>query len=315
MRAIVPRYSARRLPRPATRLLLSVVVLVGGVIAAVTPLSGAAAGTRAEGTCSPGSTNTCPTPSQDGYVYAYDARTNAFVPVPAGAAGNPTTGATYSYALSPACPQSQPFGTSSCVGAQQFCAATGSSGLHENVWRKELEPQPTDWTMVGDVCIGALPEPVDAGHLLNDVVEYEQLTVPTPEPTVQPAGGALVNLPVVVSVRDVGTQIMTVQQPVPGRLVAIPSYAWTFDDGAVLNGAGHAYDGTDPRQSPTHYLAHAYREPKSDASVTLTVTWQATFTAGGHDFAITPLQMPPIVSRYSVYEAHSVLVNGAEPSP
>lgn len=314
MRATVPRHLARRLPQSATRLLLSSFILGVVAVFAVMPSSVAAAKTRAEGTsCSPDGADTCPTTSQDGYVYAYDARTNTFVPVPPSSAGNPSTGATYSYALSPACPQSQPFATSSCVGAQQFCAATGSSGLHEYVWRKQLEPQPTDWTIVGDVCIGALPEPVDAGQVLAGVVEYEQLTVPTPEPTVQPAGGALVNLPVVVSVQDVGTQIMTVREPVPGRLVATPSYAWTFDDGAVLNGAGRSYDGTDPRQSPTHYLAHAYRDPEAEASVALSVTWQATFTAGGHDFAVMPLQMPPIVSRYPVYEAHSVLVNGAEP--
>ena len=315
MRATVPAYSARKLPQPATSLLISAIVLGGAVVAAVTPTSVAAAKTRSEATasCSPSGNDPCPTTSPDGYVYAYDARTNAFVPIPAGAAGNPSTGATYSYALSPACPQSEPFGTSSCVGAQQFCAATGSSGLHENVWRKQVEPQPTDWIIVGDVCIGALPDPVDAAQVLADVVEYEQLTVPTPEPTVQPAGGALVNLPAIVSVKDVGTQVMTVREPVPGHLVATPSYAWTFDDGAVLTGAGRSYDGTDPRQFPTHYLAHAYREPEADASVALSVTWQATFTAAGHDFAVAPLRMPPIVSRYSVYEAHSVLVNSVEP--
>lgn len=255
----------------------------------------------------------CPTTSETGYVYAYDARTNSFVPVPPTAMGGTTVGATYSYALSPACPQDGPFSDSSCAGAEQFCANTGSSGLHENVWREQVEPTPTDWLIVGDVCIGALPDPVDTRQVLADVAEFERLNVPTPQPQVQPAGGALVNLPVVVSVRDVGPQAMAVRQPVPGRLLAVPSYSWDFDDGAVLHGAGRAYDGTNPRQSPTHYLSHTYRQPEATAWVTLTVTWQATFTAGGRRFVVAPLTMPPDVRRYSVYEAHSVLVDGVAP--
>jgi hypothetical protein len=101
---------------------------------------------------------------------------------------------------------------------------------------------------------------------------------------------------------------MAVRQPVAGRLLTVPSYSWSFDDGTVLAGAGRPYDGTDPRQSPTHYLAHTYIEPETSASVSLVVTWRATFTAGGRSFAVAPLTMPPIITRYPVYEAHSVLV-------
>jgi hypothetical protein len=102
---------------------------------------------------------------------------------------------------------------------------------------------------------------------------------------------------------------MTVRLPVPGRLLAIPSFTWIFDDGTTLAGPGRPFDGTDPRESPEHYLSHIYRAPEANASVTLTVTWRATFTAGGRTFAVPLLTMPSIVSRYSVYEAHSVLVD------
>jgi hypothetical protein len=287
------------------RLLVAVLAFgaIGIAAAAIPPLSASAAAA----TCSygPGS---CPTTSETGYVYAYDAGTNSFVPVPPSAAGNPGVAATYSYALSPACPQDGPLSNSSCAGAQQFCASTGSSGLHENVWRRQVEPEPTDWVIVGDVCIGTLPEPVPVRQVLADVFEYERINVPAPHPQVQPADGALVNLPVIVSVPELGPQAMAVRQPVAGRLLAVPSYSWSFDDGTVLTGAGRPYDGTDPQESPAHYLVHTYVKPETNASVTLVVTWRATFTAGGRSFAITPLTMSPIISRYPVYEAHSVLV-------
>jgi hypothetical protein len=103
---------------------------------------------------------------------------------------------------------------------------------------------------------------------------------------------------------------MQVQQPVPGQLVATPSFSWKFDDGTVVTGAGVPYDGTDPRTAPSHYVSHTYAAAQAQASVTLTVTWNATFTAAGQTFTIAPLVMPPIRTTFSVHEARSVLVNG-----
>jgi hypothetical protein len=106
---------------------------------------------------------------------------------------------------------------------------------------------------------------------------------------------------------------MQVQQPVPGLLVATPTYTWKFDDGATVTGAGLPYDGTDPRVDPGHYASHTYTAAEAHASVTLTVTWNATFTVAGQAFTIPRLVMPPITTTFSVHEAHSVLVSGNEP--
>jgi hypothetical protein len=134
--------------------------------------------------------------------------------------------------------------------------------------------------------------------------------VPIPVPDVQPAGTALVNLPVIVSVPQPQPVTMQVQQPVPGTLVATPTFTWAFDDGATVTGAGVPYDGTDPRVDPAHYVSHTYTTADAHASVTLTVTWNATFTAAGQAFPIAPLTMPPITTTFTVNEAHAVLVSG-----
>lgn len=251
----------------------------------------------------------CPTPTDDGYEYIYDPTTNVLVPVPTGSFPK-QPGVTYQYAATPACPTAQPGDAVNCTAAAQFCQQNGSSGIHEEIWRREATPTTGPWIVVSETCTGAGPAPIPVQQVVQDVGEYERTHVPVPVPNVQPATVALVNLPVIVSVPQPQPVTMQVQQPVPGTLVATPTFSWTFDDGATVTGPGVPYDGTDPRTEPTHYVSHTYATADAHASVTLTVTWNATFTAAGQVFPIAPLVMPPIASAFTVQEAHAVLVSG-----
>jgi hypothetical protein len=217
---------------------------------------------------------------------------------------------TYEYAVTPDCPTARPGDAINCTAAAQYCASSGGSGIHEDVWRRQIAPTTSPWDVVDQVCTGSVPPPISVQQVVQDMSEYERTHVPIPVPDVQPEGTALVNLPVIVSVPQPQPVTMQVQEPVPGTLVATPTFTWTFDDGATVTGAGIPYDGTDPRANPAHYVSHAYTAADAHASVTLTVTWNATFTAAGQVFPIASLTMPPITTTFAVNEAHAVLVSG-----
>jgi len=252
-----------------------------------------------------------PTPSSDGYVYAYDPQTHVYVPIPSSAAGTPDPLVSYRYAISPACQEANPFDGVNCAAASEYCAANGSAGLHEDVWRMEVFPTAGNFLIVGAICTGELPNPVPAQQIIDNAHEYERDHMPPGVPLVQPGNIAIVNIPVLASVTPLQQQIMDVQLPVPGELVATPSYSWTFDDGTTVSGSGTAYDGTDPRTNPGHYaVAHTYTKAQAQASVALTITWNATFTAAGETITIPALVMPPITTTFTVDEAHAVLVSG-----
>ncbi len=266
-------------------------------------------GTPNGGGCgSSGTTVNCPTQSGDGYVYVYDPVSKVYVPVPTSGPSAPAV--QYRYFVTPACPNASPNTFISCAAAATYCATIGQSGMHELIWRMETAPLPGNWQLLGDECTGTAGSAVPLQQVLDAVGEYERDHMPVPQPVVQPDATALVNLPVIVSVPDVGQQTMNVQLPVPGELVAVPTYVWTFDDGTTLTGTGNPFDGTDPRTKASHYLAHTYSAAHANASVTLTVTWNATFTAAGQTFALPQLVMPPLVHTFSVHEARSVLVTG-----
>jgi hypothetical protein len=285
----------------------AIIVALSTIVA--NPAFAAALSAQDDG-CTAEWTGYCPTAAGDGYVYIYDPSAGTISIVPVSEAGNPDPQALYQYSVSPECPQAGPFDSVNCTGAAEFCSANGESGLHELIWRRELTPVFRDWSVVGHVCTGSLPTPITVAQLAEDVGEYERDHMPIPTANVQPTGVAIVNLPVLVSATPLGPQTMQVQQPVPGELVATPTYTWTFDDGGTATGPGTAYDGTDPRTDPAHYALHIYRAANEHASVTLTVTWNATFSVAGQTFPIPQLVMPPITTTFSVREAHSVLVSG-----
>jgi hypothetical protein len=163
---------------------------------------------------------------------------------------------------------------------------------------------------VGDICTGDLPDPIPTQEVIETAKEYEETHLPPAVPQMQPSNMAIVNMPLLVNVVPMPMQTMAVQLPVPGELVATPSYAWSFDGGPPMPGPGLPFDGTDPRVDPAHYVSHTYLKPEASAGVSLTVSWTATFTAAGQTIQIPAVVMPAVTMTFSVHEAHSVLVSG-----
>lgn len=295
----------------ACRSFAASVCAIAALVGLYTAPSAFAGSSTNDAPCDGQGTLLCPTPTDDGYEYIYDPTTDVMVPVPTGKFPK-QPGVTYQYDVTPACPTAQAGDAINCTEAGEFCRLNGSTGIHEDVWRRQTAPTTTPWRVVDHVCTGSGPPPIAAEQVVQDAGDYERDHMPIPVPNVQPGKIAIVNLPVLVSVNQPGPQRMQIQQPVPGLLVATPTYTWKFDDGTTLTGAGIPYDGTDPRADPGHYVSHTYTAAEAQASVTLTVTWNATFTAAGQVFTIPPLLMPPITTTFSVHEAHSVLVSGNE---
>ena len=100
--------------------------------------------------------------------------------------------------------------------------------------------------------------------------------LPQPEPTYQPRGGALVNLPAVFdSGQRAGerTEEFTLLG-MPVTVLARPSWQWDFGDGATTttSKSGGRYPNTD--------VAHTYRRAGS-RTVTVRAAWTGTFTIDG----------------------------------
>jgi hypothetical protein len=168
----------------------------------------------------------------------------------------------------------------------------------------------------GARCVGA-GRSVPAADVLAGVRERLERLAPEAAFAVQPRDKALVNLPVIVHATSPDGRALEepiqfdVTQPVPGHLVAHPTYRWEFGGGVGAQGVGLAYDGTSPQQYPGYYVSHAY-DAKGSATVALTVLWRATFTVAG----LAPLaleDLPRTAARsFPVVEARSQLV--ADPS-
>ncbi|MBX6371883.1 MAG: hypothetical protein IRZ02_06475 [Acidothermus sp.] len=218
----------------------------------------------------------------------------------------------YRYALTFDCPGANPNDAPemvNCGQAREWCAVRGEDGLHEIIWAREVSPVEGPWRRVGQRCSGTSVTTQVSREVLDAVGEYARMVLPRPAPVVQPRRVALVNLPVLVSVADPGPRTLLVSRPIRGVLIAVPHFEWRFDDGTVLTGAGRAYDGVDPRVDPDHYVSHTYTHAAADAWVRLTVRWEATFTAGGVSYPIEPVLFSA-THRFSVHEAHAVLVTG-----
>jgi hypothetical protein len=163
------------------------------------------------------------------------------------------------------------------------------------------------WVRAASECAAASGG-VDVAAALVAVRQQLEERLPRPAFTFQPAGGAIVQLPVIVAAVRHADAGLDVTVPVPGRLAATASYAWRFGDEATASGPGRLYDGTSPTRHPEHYVAHTYRRP-GGSTVTLTVTWNATFTlADGTRFRLAPLRFST-TRALGVYATRSELVS------
>jgi hypothetical protein len=108
---------------------------------------------------------------------------------------------------------------------------------------------------------------------------------------VQPGDRAVVNLPLVAATDPPGQTTFTVTQaPFPTiSITATVSWRWDWGDGTsdTTTWPGRAFDGTDPRTSPQHYISHAYGAPSAGTDISVTAIWSGRFTVSG-----TPGEQP-----------------------
>ena len=95
----------------------------------------------------------------------------------------------------------------------------------------------------------------------------------------------MVNLPLVASTDPPQQTTFTVNQaPFPTiTITATVRWQWSWGDGASdsTSWPGRAYDGTDPRTSPGHYVSHAYSAPSPGARIGVTAVWSGSYSVAG----------------------------------
>jgi len=137
--------------------------------------------------------------------------------------------------------------------------------------------------------------------------------LPRPTLTIQPNGHSVTGLQTIVYTQVPPAFAFNVNEPVLATISAIPTYRWEFGDGATgPNAPGRPYDpAISPRDFPDAYVDHQYKRPGT-YQITLTVTWDATFTVPGvaQAFPLAPVTLvatAPVV----VDEATGVLTGNS----
>jgi hypothetical protein len=114
---------------------------------------------------------------------------------------------------------------------------------------------------------------------------FQRLPLPQPQLTLQPGDRAVVNLPLIAHTDAPGQTQFTVEQaPFPTiTITANVRWRWSWGDGSSESTTwpGRAYDGTDPRTSPGHYVDHAYAAPSASTSIGVTASWTGTYSIAG----------------------------------
>lgn len=232
-------------------------------------------------------------------------------------------GPTYEYEYTPACADNRTLSSTDgfakfidCPGAHQ-CPDPGQTEMY--IARRTVDGvTPGPWTYAGSACLG--PEqllaydPAAAAAFALDY--FQHLPLPEPGVHVQPAGRALVNLPTIIYADPPPAGRWSVDHAPFPTITITGTPHWQIEAGGTTTSSdtpGRPYDGTDPRSDPGHYVTHTFTEPASATTITVTVTWSATFTLGDDP---TPIAMNGTVSRSStlaiaVDEAGAVLTDNS----
>lgn len=201
------------------------------------------------------------------------------------------------WALVPVCKRGT--GDVGCGPAATSCPA----GSRRMVILLRRPPSPT-WDTVGSMCVSGAPLTVDdVAQQLSDVVIER---VPPLRPSVQPAGGTVVNLPAIFASGQ-PERMSTRRFDLVGFAVVLDARAtwrWRFGDGAEVTTQlpGGAW--------PDDSVSHVYRTP-GQRVVSVVAQWQGWFTVDG--MGPFPVAGPSVTQVSAplplpVYEARAVLV-------
>jgi hypothetical protein len=264
-------------------------------------------------------------PDRDGIgVGDDDRRPGSDDPGAGGPGGTPVAwrpgGPAYEYGYAPACPANAVdpvagFTDSVRCPAADTCPDRAQTRLF--LARRVAGPPPGRWQRLpGTWCLTAAQRlPYDPAAVHAFAADYfRHLPLPRPGIHVQPVAQSVVNLPTIFRADPPPAGVFMVTEP-PFPTITIqarPTWRWDFGDGVRTTSGtpGRAYDGTDPRQYPGHYVAHSYRQPGRRTAV-VTARWTATYRVAG-----LPGQrlMPGWVERTSgrvipVFEYRAVLTD------
>lgn len=182
---------------------------------------------------------------------------------------------TCEWAIVPACPSNGVNGSanvdSGCTGTRAGCRP-GETRFRVYFRRSPADP----WRVAGAECIGPGAAPagtLDLGLLASNFLD--RMDLPLPSPSVQPADGALVNMPAIFSAGS-GDPV-TATLDLGGLAVTVtarPAYwDWAFEPGVTQRfyRPGGAYPDKD--------VTYTYRTT-GHVRVTVTATWTATYRVG-----------------------------------
>lgn len=254
---------------------------------------------------------------RDGIGYEYDSVTKTLHPDEFEVTGEETTnkGTTWETKYVRTCDNfSSDSELSSCgdVG----CTANGVESYLTTVMRRETASHPwEEWPNRGEECAPAEPGqgPISMRQVeisITQIIEDHYSRISRPKIKVEPSPTAIVNLPVIASTPHQGSVGFDIQEPIPGRVEASPTYSWSWSNGAHSSGPGRAYDGTNPSTNTGHYPVSATYSNAGGGSVTLTATWHLTLSLAGMDpiADIEPLVYEETAS-FNVRNAKTVLVD------
>lgn len=181
-----------------------------------------------------------------------------------------------------------PGGNGGCAGGALKCTATGTQSVF--VAQRQVTPTVGPWSLQpGSVCLTPAQQIPWSPAQLQAFIDgyFQRLPLPLPKLNLQPGDRAVVNLPLVASTDAPQQTTFTVNQaPFPTiTITATVRWQWSWGDGASdsTTWPGRAYDGTDPRTSPGHYVSHAYSAPSPGTAVGVTAVWSGSYTVAGMD--------------------------------
>lgn len=259
----------------------------------------------------------CPDEDRGGVEYIYDDRARAFHPKPEG--GQETErhgGVVWMVRYVVLCAGNSPSNPAKSVCVEAACESDGYTGFYAQVFRREdagdaWEP----WPGRERVCWSYSPpgDPIPLEDVEAEIIavfEEHYEAIARPEIELAPPASAVVNLPVLAATEGAESVGFDIENPLPGRVEAVPEYSWRWSDGTTSHGAGQMYDGTDPLEEPEHYPVRATFTRSGDQSVELTATWSITLTVAGNP-PITDIE--PLVyeeaESFRVHSARTVLVD------
>lgn len=143
--------------------------------------------------------------------------------------------------------------------------------------------------------------------------EAERVVPVPPTLSIAPRGGAVTQLPLIVSASDDQPHAVAVTVlGVPLQLHLTPTWTWNFGDGTQQQTTtpGRAYDGTDPSQARDgYYVQHTYRA-RGQVHLAVQVHWTATATRAdtGATFPLTGEVVREQAMTVAVREARAQLI-------